>query len=101
MIDNGVTTITCKGCNTSTLVNNKDLELTKEHCCPACGSRMTDFELMNLKVYYSLMMRQMRLKGFVPKEKFDCRVCLWPEYEAKESAEIGNLEGGVDYGETD
>ena len=82
----GHTTITCRHCGTVTAVENETLEAMREHRCPVCGVRMTDYELAVLKMHYYALMSGMYSQhwGNVKQyEQFDYHIHLWPHYEGR------------------
>lgn len=86
----GHTSITCRHCGTMAVVDNADLEAMREHRCPACNFRMTDYELARLKMHYYLMMTQMYWKhwgSLSQYEQFNYDIHLWPHYEHREEGE--------------
>ena len=90
----GHTAITCKHCKAITAVANEALEAMREHKCPACGMRMTDYELARLKLHYYLLWVQMFKERWGDlTELFDYDIHIWPHYEPKETEENGNREG--------
>ena len=84
----GHTTITCRNCRTVTAVENEALEAMREHVCPVCGVRMTDYELAVLKMHYYALMCGLYMEHCGTWEtytQFDYHIHLWPHYETKKS----------------
>lgn len=84
----GHTAITCKRCGTMTAVENEALEAMREHRCPSCNARMTDYEFARLKGHYYLLMIQMYQEhwGDVSQyERFNYDIHLWPHYREDSS----------------
>lgn len=82
----GYTSITCRHCGTVTAVQNEALETMREHRCPACNIRMTDYELAVLKMHYYALMSGMYSQhwGSVKQyEQFDYHIHIQPHYEVK------------------
>lgn len=80
----GHTAIACRRCGTITAVPNEVLEAIREHKCPSCGSRMTDYELAAMKLQYYALLAGLYSQhwGSVKKyEQFDYHIHLWPHYE--------------------
>lgn len=100
----GHTAIACRKCGTITAVENELLESMREHKCPVCNAKMTDYELASMKLKYYFMMALMyeRHWGSVKQyEQFDYNIHLWPHYETKDSGRNGNLEGGTEHRKAD
>ena len=84
----GYTSITCRHCGTVTAVQNEALETMREHRCPACDARMTDYELASMKLMYYLLMTAAydRHWGSVKQyEQFDYHIHISPHFEVREN----------------
>lgn len=82
----GHTTIICRQCRTVTAVQNEALETMREHRCPACDARMTDYELASMKLMYYLLLTATydRRWGSVKQyEQFDYHIQIQPNYEVE------------------
>lgn len=80
----GHSTIACKHCKTPSVVENEVLENAREYRCPACGLRMTDYELASVKLSYFLLLATMyreRFGSVKQYEMLDCDIRINPEYK--------------------
>ena len=86
----GYTSITCRHCGTITAVQNEALETMREHRCPICNTRMTDYELAVLKMHYYALMSGMYSQnwGSVKQyEQFDYHIHISPHFEVRENSQ--------------
>ena len=80
----GHTSITCRHCGTVTAVQNEALETMREHRCPVCDARMTDYELASMKLMYYMLMTaayDLRWGSVKQYEQFDYDIRIRPRLE--------------------
>lgn len=86
----GHTMITCRHCGQIHALENEVLETMRQYSCPRCSTKMTDYELCNLKLHYYVLMGSMYAASFGSVKqymKFDYDIDISPKNHPEEGGD--------------